>query len=140
MNETCSECGAKTVKYKHGLNAHLVSALYRLHRAGGGPVSLKALNMSHSMWDNFQKLKYFGLVEKTYIDGKRIAGVWQITPYGTDFITGQAYCYEYAWSYRGDFVEFDGSPIWADEVLPGYMQAQEYAATAQAHTTSKETS
>jgi len=75
----CSECGAKMVKYLHVFNNALAVGLWRLYKSGK-PINIKGLNLTRNQWDNFQKLRYWNLVEKYRDeDGKRLGGVWDIT-------------------------------------------------------------
>lgn len=81
----CPCCGRKIVEYRHHLNKILVQDLEYLFKIGG-TATLKEMNekfeMSHSELANFQKLRYFGLVEKV---GPRTYG---ITGRGRGFLKG----------------------------------------------------
>lgn len=83
--EYCPCCGRKIVDYKHQLNKILVQDLEYLLKAGG-TATLRELSdkfeMTHSEMANFQKLRYFGLVEKV---GPRVYG---ITGMGRGFLKG----------------------------------------------------
>jgi hypothetical protein len=55
----------------------------------GAPFHLqKDLNLTNNQYNNFQKLKYWGLVEKVYVDGKREGGYWRFTDKATDLLNG----------------------------------------------------
>lgn len=131
--EKCDHCGAKTVEYHHALSIPLILGLRRLYNAGGGPINLRELNMPWSMRDNFQKLRYFGLVEKTYSEGKRLNGVWHITPKGIDFIEGKSLCAAGVWTYRGQTERVDAELIHFKDVVGDYKQREEWAAEAVPH-------
>ena len=92
--EECAHCGAKMVEYKHGLNKGLVVGLRAIAKAGwtGSAVDLKGLHLTHSEWDNFQKLRYWDLVSK--VGGKK-GGKWRITER-----SGWSSCFEFSRSAR----------------------------------------
>lgn len=131
----CSACGAKTVEYRHRLGGALGTGLVRLAHAGGGPVNLKDLGLTRNQWDNFQKLRYFGLAEQVHReDGTRVAGVWRITPKGQSFVEGDQRVAEYIWTYRGKAVRSEGNPVGIRDLAAGYDQREDYAASATAVT------
>lgn len=131
---TCGECGAKTVEYHHRLNVPLVLCLRRLYNEGTGPTHLRDLNLNNSQINNFQKLRYFGLVEKSYDgDGERMAGFWQITQKGINFITGVGVCTSGVWTYRGEYKSSDPNFIHFYEVVGDYQKRPEWAAEAVPH-------
>lgn len=69
-------------EYKHSLNKVLVSGLRKLYDKEK-PTRLDDLKLNLSQSNNFQKLKYFGLVYQTGDNYK-----WGITELGIDFIRG----------------------------------------------------
>lgn len=79
----CPCCGRKIVEYKHKLNSVLIRGLTALEMAGG-MATLKELSLDVSAHNNFQKLKYFGLVDK--VDGSFI---YKITDLGRIFLAGK---------------------------------------------------
>jgi hypothetical protein len=84
----CPTCGAKIVRYRHTMNRGLVGGLVALAEAGG-EASLADLGLTRNQVDNFQKLRYWGLVEKVHRDdGTRVAGVWRVTLAGYRFLVG----------------------------------------------------
>lgn len=131
----CPACGAKTVEYRHRLGRALATGLVRLAESGGGPVNLKDLDLTRNQWDNFQKLRYFGLAEQVHReDGTRVAGVWQITAKGRSFLDGDQRMAEYIWTYRGTAVRSEGNPVGIGDLAAGYEQREDYAASATAVT------
>jgi hypothetical protein len=104
----CPHCGAAMMEYRHTLNRGLVTALFRLYQAGKG-VNLKDLGLTRNQWDNFQKLRYWGLVEKVFERGKRKSGVWKVTGPGEAFLKCKMSVPRSVWSYRGSFVRW-GDP------------------------------
>lgn len=132
-------CGGKTVDYSHTLNVLLASALLRLYRHhrrhGREPVNVRHdLHMTFHEWENFQKLRYFGLVEKSYTEeGKRIRAHWHITDKGIRFATNVGYCYPKVWTWRGEPIEFEGEPVSIEGVAPEVWQAEDYARESRPH-------
>jgi hypothetical protein len=113
----CPHCGAATVAYKHSLTLPLVSALQKLADNGGGPINLQHLGLTRNQWDNFQKLRYFGLVEQVPGDGGQTkTGVWQITDMGRRFLLGTELVKRTVWTYRGKVVRRDGDLVSALDV------------------------
>lgn len=84
--EICHHCGHAQVAYVHHLNKPLVSALrqlvdfYELHKRGAN--LQKDLDLTKSLFTNFQKLQYFGFVRRETALG------WFPTQLGIDFIYG----------------------------------------------------
>jgi len=125
----CPLCGAKTVKYRHSLNAGLVRGLLKFKDAGP-PINLKDVQgLTRNEWDNFQKLKYWGLVSQ-YVgtDGKHKGGIWSITEKGIEFTNGTKIRKQVI-TYRGDVIEYEGPLVDIHDVLIDiqYKQRNEYA-------------
>lgn len=99
--------------------------------SGGGPINLKALGLTRTQWDNFQKLRYFGLVEQVAVSGKRQAGVWKITQLGLAFLAGKVVVPKFAWTFRGDVVRTEGPYITITEVKGGFQPRSVWAAEAE---------
>lgn len=131
--KTCDECGAKMVEYKHHLNEPLVIALRRLVEAGGGPINLKMLGLTRNQWDNFQKLRYFDLVEQYCLEGQRKRGIWRVTHVGLTFVTHKVAIPPTAVTYRGERVRYEGVPIFISEVTGLYRPAADWAFEAVKH-------
>ena len=79
----CPLCGRKSVEYKHTINKTLVSGLARLH-AKGGRARLDNLGLDNTCFNNFQKLRYFGLAIPSNDNCE-----WQITNQGVWFLQGR---------------------------------------------------
>ena len=129
---TCPVCNAKTVKYKHTLNVPLIKGLEAIARSGRDPVKISELNMSKQQWTNFQKLRYFDLVEQYYDeeDGKRIGGEWIITQRGVDFIKGDIAIYQKVWTYRGVRLDYAGEEVSVHDIIEDYQFREEWAEEA----------
>lgn len=132
----CPVCKAKTVYYSHTLTEALVIGLWALFRAGkmqpNVGINLAHLGLSRNQWDNFQKLRYWGLVGKTYEDGKRVKGVWEVTRLGQAFIEYNIAISPQVQTYRGEAVSFSGEPVMIrDRLSSDYKQREAYARDAQ---------
>jgi hypothetical protein len=94
------------------MNKLLVKGLKKLHESGGGPINLRELRLHRTVWDNFQKLRYWDLVEKSYDSKKqRIGGTWEITDKGIRFIEGKCRVSSTVWTFRGNRVRYSGSHV-----------------------------
>lgn len=82
--ETCECCGNEVKLYRHTINKPLLQALAQLYKFGGRADLQKDLNLTKNQYNNFQKLQYFLLVEKT-----SVLGVWEITTLGREFVEGK---------------------------------------------------
>lgn len=110
MGTICQTCGAKTVRYTHALNPVLARGLLALHKAGGGPARVVNLPLTRSEMDNFQKLRYFGLVRSPE------RGLWELTGAGREFIAGRRRAPSHVTTYRGSVVERSDDRIWIHEI------------------------
>lgn len=134
IKKRCPECGASMMEHRHNLSRAMVEALRRL-ALRETPVNIKVLGLTRNQWDNFQKLRYWGLVQKAYADGSRIGGTWGITPRGREFLAGVISVPAVVWTYRGEHIRDESRTIHVTELLPiNYKTRPEYAAEAQPHT------
>jgi hypothetical protein len=104
---SCPHCGAKIVTYRHGLNRVLVHALQVAWRESAqATMPFKVSDneaFTFSERANFQKLKYWGLVDHaTSSQGRPIEGFWRITVMGDAFVRGEAPAAKFVRTYRGD--------------------------------------
>jgi len=105
INGRCHHCSAKMVKYTHILNKQMISSLVLLAKAGGR-ANLRDLGLGRVKFQNFQKMRYFGLVRYGYHeDGTRAGGVWEVTDRGYRFLAGEIKIRKRVKSYRGKFSE-----------------------------------
>ena len=130
----CPHCYAKMVEYKHSFSKALAIGLWRLYLAGG-PINIRDLVLTRNQWDNFQKLRYWGLAAQTYRpDGTRMNGVWHITDTGRAFIEQGTGISKTVWTYRGSTQRFEGSTVFfRDEHDVAYEQRESYATSAMPH-------
>lgn len=66
MKGECETCGAKLVEYKHGLSKGLCRSLIQVAVTFKDTKAheIKEMGLDYNHRCNFQKLKYWGLVEK----------------------------------------------------------------------------
>jgi len=98
VNNRCPICKAKVVAYTHRLNKTLVNALIKARakatekRDGEKPAYVihprEELGLSKTEYNNWQKLRHWGLIAKYKVKGEWIKGYWVITKLGGDFISG----------------------------------------------------
>lgn len=88
--EICHNCGAPMVHHKHRLTPGLVEVFKKFVSAvkqkGLNDIHLQTeLELSNNEYNNFQKLRYFGLVHHADKDQTR-NGHWLVTRLGGEFI------------------------------------------------------
>ncbi len=84
-SKQCDCCGHIVTAYTIHLNEPLVRAFLTFAAARirlGRPVKKCEIELDHSGYGNFQKLRHFHLIEK------RDAGAWEMTVIGWSFIMG----------------------------------------------------
>ena len=89
----CETCGSPLRKYSVPLSLGIVQALIKFHkavvRANLNKIHLQHdINLTKNEYNNFQKLRYHGLVVKYKEDGEHLAGYWLLTRRGADFLRG----------------------------------------------------
>lgn len=126
----CPHCGAKLLEHRHSLNTGLVEGLRKL-AAVEGPINLKLLGLTRNQWDNFQKLRYWGLVRQVRDGDQRRRGVWEATAEGRAFLAGALAVPRRVRTFRGTVVAGEGGTIRvADVGVKAYRQREHYAADA----------
>ena len=92
IDKICPHCGASMKEWKHSLTPGLVDILVSFIEAVKNKKENKIhlqvdLNLNKNQYNNFQKLRYFGLVAKVRNDdGSHLAGYWLITRLGGEFL------------------------------------------------------
>lgn len=91
--ETCSACGGHIRKYWHSLTIGLAKTLNLFAYAAtinGNKVHIRHdLELTITENNNFQKLRYFGLIAKYKRNGEHIAGYWSLTERGRQFLLNE---------------------------------------------------
>jgi hypothetical protein len=129
-DRVCSECGAKTVRYKHTLTPGLIFGLRTIASVESGRIS--ELLPNRTLVDNFQKLRYWGFVEPVYEGAVRRSGYWSITDTGKNFLAGTE-AYGAVWTYRGKTIGFAGDLVSVNDFdgePERWMQRTDYAREA----------
>lgn len=106
----CPTCGHKSVDYKHSINKTLVSGLARLN-AVGGRARLDRLGLDNTVFNNFQKLRYFNLAVSTNDNFE-----WQITNEGVWFLQGRVQIPRYVITRNASVVRTSPELVYITEV------------------------
>jgi|APGre2960657373_1045057.scaffolds.fasta_scaffold00818_24 hypothetical protein len=130
----CECCGAKIVEYRHSFNQSLASSLYKLYSQQGA-ANISKIGLTAIQWTNFQKLKYWGLVQKAEReDHTNIGGVWKVTQAGLDFVERGTGIQKQVWSYRGKMVRYEGDTIFFMDLHDDYIRKRpDYVADSKPH-------
>lgn len=99
----CPKCGTRLMHYKHRLSVPLVDALYKLHEHGRAKIA--DLDITHSQYNNFHKLKYWNLIRQ--VDDCQ----YEISPLGELFLRGEISIPSYAITYQGKVEKLDGNLV-----------------------------
>lgn len=121
----CLFCGAKTVEYTFSFNKGLARCLWLMRSQTQG-VEIKTLNMTSSMWTNFQKLRYWDLIAPIAGENGRKGGYWKITALGLDFISGKVKINPKVTTYRNVVKLKFGDEILFSDVSDGYLYRADY--------------
>lgn len=94
MIETvCPHCGAKTIAYWHRITPGLVHTLVKVYEKvcekNENLVHKDELDLDHSEYGNFQKLRFHALIAKYRVDGIWQRGTWVVTKRGAQFLKNQ---------------------------------------------------
>lgn len=80
--QKCPTCGHAIMRHKHRFSNSLAQIFIQLSSKFGerAPFHLqKDFTFTKNQYNNFQKLQYWGLVEKCFIKSQRVGGYWQLT-------------------------------------------------------------
>jgi len=129
MVEYCECCGAKVVKYWHRLNKGLCGAIIKIYsQVGKNPIKISDI-LTHNQSCNFQKLKYWSLVEKVGDQGK--GGQWKLTEDAEAFIKREISLPKKAQTFRGKTVSFSPENVYINEIFEGYQFKEDYLKEAE---------
>lgn len=116
------------VEYKHTLNQGLVKALIKLYEQPEHSGSVSKLGLTHNQQANFQKLRYWGIVEM--LDK---AGHWRVTDPGIAFIENGWKIPKSVMTYRGEpsTTQEEFEQVSLNSFFPaGYEKRPDYLRTA----------
>ncbi len=130
----CKECGArKAPEYRHTLTKSLVRGLrHFLEKHGMNEGELSEVNLTYSTRCNFQKLRYFSLVDKVG-DPEGKGGKWKVTGLGYAFATGDVRMASVAVTYRGKMIHRVGKVVAIYNLLDGWTYRPSWRKTATEH-------
>ena len=106
----CPLCGRSITEYKHSINKTLISCLARLN-ALGGRARLDAMGLDNTHFNNFQKLRYFGLAIPTGENSE-----WQITNQGIWFLQGRTQISRFVITRNASVVRASNEMVFIHEV------------------------
>lgn len=120
QDEKCPFCGAKKKMYWHNLSAGLVQTLAKFAQAikvkGVNDIHVgKDLVLDNAAYNNFNKLKYWGLVVKTGVGGH-----WKLTEKGTLFLQNKIAINKRVKTFRNKVEEKDENRVTVQDCLNGY--------------------
>lgn len=95
--EFCQHCGQSIMQHKQSLSRSLVNILFIVANRGLPSFHLqKDVNLNHNQYANFQKLKFWGLVERD----ENESGKWKITKDGMAFLFGESMLPRSVWTFN----------------------------------------
>lgn len=95
MSDRCEKCGQRVKQaHKETLNKKLLTGLQQassmIITSGSNDVDLHAFIDDYNIYNNFQKLRYFGLIHHVRdAQGRKVRGHWLITRNGWAFLRGE---------------------------------------------------
>lgn len=130
----CPHCDAKMVEYPHSLSRGLARVIYRIaqHMDRDRVFHVGECELNYSQQCNAQKLRYWGVIEKQP-DATAKGGFWRLTDLGLAFAQGRIQLRKKVWTYRGEFVRFDGDQVLITDVSDGWKLRPDYAREAIPH-------
>lgn len=122
MEQTkCPTCGASAKAYWHKLTPGLVRALLvmarKVREKNLNVVNKNELQLDHSQYGNFQKLRFHGLIAKHIVNGEWHRGEWLITSRGGQFLRAQISVPAKVKTFRNRVVEHSKELTWIKEVM-----------------------
>lgn len=119
--EKCPHCGAAMKKYWHRITPGLVKALVKAYAVvcekGDYHFTKKDLDLNHSEYGNFQKLRFHGFIAKHKVDGEWKRGEWILTRRAGDFLTGKIDIPARVQTFRNKVVDHDIIRVTVGEVM-----------------------
>lgn len=117
----CPYCQASLKAYWQRLTPSLVRSLVKLKKKviekNQNLVHKNELDLTHTEYGPFQKLRYFGLIAKVKGEGEVEYGTWLLTKRGNDFLYGRIAVPAKVLTYRNHIIEHGAEAITVGEVL-----------------------
>ena len=125
--DRCPYCGQDILKHKHPFSRSLANILIRATQKFGPkePFHLQHdLFLTKSEYNNFQKLRYWGLVEKARDgQGKRRGGYWSLTWKALELLNGEE-IYKWVITFNNAIVDYSIKKITLQQTV-GYFEIPE---------------
>lgn len=119
----CPHCGASMVIHKQTLSKGLVRSLVKLKQAvikyNRNSIHIDEIGLNQNEFNNFQKLRYFGLVAK-FVDPetkKNVAGYWLLTKRGNLFLKSECAVSRAVFTFRNKIVDRENVKYMISEIL-----------------------
>jgi hypothetical protein len=120
MTEYCHYCGASLKKYFHKLTPGLIFTLAKIYKKVSDKkeniVRMQELDLNHSEYGNFQKLRFHALIAKYKINGVWKKGEWLLTKRGAEFLKGQIEIPFRVQTFRNKIVAYDIKKVFLVDV------------------------
>ena len=133
-SKLCPHCGAKMQEYPHTLSRSLARVIYRITKNLGrdNRFHIADCELTHNQAANLQKLAYWRIIAKAP-DATAKGGFWDFTDLGLAFAQGRIRLRKKVWTYRGEFVRFDGDQVSIMDVADGWKYRPDYAREGRPH-------
>lgn len=118
--EHCEYCGAALKKYWHSITPGLVKILikcYTYASAHDNLFRMKDLNLDHSEYGNFQKLRFHGLIAKHKVENQIQEREWLVTQRGAAFLRGEIQIPDKVQTFRNRVVNHSEELVTITEVM-----------------------
>jgi len=122
-DDQCPYCGASLKEYWQRLTPLLVNGLVKMKQKiinkNENRIHLQNdLNLSKSEYNNFQKLRFHGLIAHCKNeDGSRDSGYWLITKRGNDFLRGLLAIPSRVRTFRNHVVDHESRLVYIKDVI-----------------------
>lgn len=131
----CDHCGGSMMEHRHGLSKQLGELICQLFRHPKRQVMVRELHQGYGKSSNFQKLKYFNLVDH---DPK--TATWWLTETGEQFARCTVRIQRHVWTWQARVVkrpdgqdDREGPMLLITELVPGWDWKIDYAREARPH-------
>lgn len=122
VKDKCPLCEASMKAHWHKMSPILVNCLVKMR----GAVILQNKNRIHLLKDlqltkveynNFQKLRFFGLIAHYQENGKKVEGTWLLTRLGSQFLNGEAKIPSRVQTFRNHIIKKDDKYVTVGQVI-----------------------